>query len=98
MGYTIRTASHRYTRWVDWPARQTTAEELYDYTAPGSAEPRWTTFVERRNVLDDPSYARERDALRAKMDQVLRERSVVAPERAPAEGEAAPKKKKKRQD
>jgi iduronate 2-sulfatase len=98
MGYTIRTASHRYTRWVDWPARQSTAEELYDYTAPGSAEPRWTTFVERRNVLDDPAYARERDALRAKMDQVLRERSVVAPERAPAEGEAAPKKKKKRQD
>jgi iduronate 2-sulfatase len=98
MGYTIRTAAHRYTRWVDWPARQTTVEELYDYTAPASAEPRWTTFVERRNVLDDPAYAALRADLRGKMDQVLRERSIVAPPRAPAEGEAAPKKKKKRQD
>ncbi|MBM3854239.1 MAG: sulfatase [Verrucomicrobia bacterium] len=100
MGYTIRTATHRYTRWVDWPARQTTAEELYDYTAPASAQPRWTTFVERRNVLADPAYAAVRDDLRGKMDQVLRERSVVAPARPPAagEGSAAPKKKKKRQE
>lgn len=98
MGYTIRTATHRYTRWVDWPARQTTAEELYDYTAAQSTEPRWTTFVERRNVLDDPSYASQRDALRAKMDQVLRERSIVAPERAATDSEAKAKRKKKRQD
>jgi iduronate 2-sulfatase len=98
MGYTIRTDTHRYTRWVDWPARQSTAEELYDYTAAGSAEPRWTTFVERRNVVEEPAYASLRDALRAKLDQVLRERSIVAPPRTPAEGEAAPRKKKKRQD
>lgn len=98
MGYSIRTATHRYTRWVKWPERTTTTEELYDYTAAGSAEPRWATFVERRNVLDDPAYAAVRDALRAKMDQVLRERSVVTPVRTPAAGEgAAPKKKKKRQ-
>jgi iduronate 2-sulfatase len=98
MGYSIRTATHRYTRWVDWPARQTTAEELYDYAAPASAEPRWTTFVERRNVLDEPAYAAVRDALRTKMDQVLRERSVVAPARATVEGAEAPKRKKKRQE
>jgi arylsulfatase A-like enzyme len=98
MGYSIRTATHRYTRWVDWLGRRTTAEELYDYTVTGSAEPRWSTFVERRNVLDDPASAVVRDALRASMDQVLRERSVVAPARTPAEGEgAAPKRKKKRQ-
>ena len=98
MGYSIRTATHRYTRWVDWPARQTTAEELYDYTAPASAEPRWTTFVERRNVLGEPAYAAVRDALRTKMDQVLRERSVVAPARQTGEGAEATKRKKKRQN
>ncbi len=97
MGYTIRTATHRYTRWVDWPARQTTAEELYDYRAAGSAEPRWSTFVERRNVLDDPAYAAVRAALRAKMDQVLTERSIVAPIRAPADGQTTPGKRKKKQ-
>jgi iduronate 2-sulfatase len=98
MGYSIRSATHRYTRWVTWPERAATAEELYDYTAPAVAEPRWTTFVERRNVVAEPAYAAVRDALRAKMDQVLRERSVLAPARTPAEGEAASKKKKKRQD
>jgi iduronate 2-sulfatase len=99
MGYTIRTATHRYTRWVDWPARRTTAEELYDYTTAASAEPRWTTFVERRNVMDEPVYADLRDTLRTKMDQVLRERSVVTPARASAEGGegGATKRKKKRQ-
>ena len=94
MGYTIRTATHRYTRWVDWPARNTLAEELYDYTAAQSAEPRWTTYVERRSVVDEPAYAVLRDSLRGKMDQVLRERSVVAPEHPAADGEPKAKKKK----
>ena len=96
MGYSIRTATHRYTRWVEWPSRKTTAEELYDYTAPGSAEPRWTTFVERRNVMDDPAYRALGSDLRARMDDVLANRSVVAAERPAAEGEGATKKKRKR--
>ena len=95
MGYSIRTATHRYTRWVDWPARNTLAEELYDYTAAQSAEPRWTTYVERRSVVDEPAYAVLRDSLRGKMDQVLRERSIVAPERPAANGEPKAKKKKR---
>jgi hypothetical protein len=97
MGYTLRTATHRYTRWVDWPARQTTAEELYDYAAAGSAEPRWMTYVERRNLLAEPTSATVLADLRAKMDQVLRERSVVAPPRpAPEGGETTPSRKKKK--
>ncbi|MEY4089237.1 MAG: hypothetical protein RJB55_1508, partial [Verrucomicrobiota bacterium] len=96
MGYSIRTATHRYTRWVEWPSRKTTAEELYDYTAPGSAEPRWTTFVERRNVIDDPAYRALGAELRARMDDVLAHRSIVAPERPVGEGEGATKKKRKR--
>lgn len=96
MGYSIRTATHRYTRWVDWPARRTTAEELYDYSDAGSAAPRWTTFVERRNVIAEPAHAGLRDALRGRMDDVLAHRSVVTPERPPADGAAAPRRKKKR--
>ena len=96
MGYSIRTATHRYTRWVEWPSRKTTAEELYDYTAPGSAEPRWTTFVERRNVIADPAYRALGAELRARMDDVLTHRSVVAAERSPGDGEGAAKKKRKR--
>jgi iduronate 2-sulfatase len=96
MGYSIRTATHRYTRWVEWPSRKTTAEELYDYTAPGSAEPRWTTFVERRNVIADPAYRALGAELRARMDDVLAHRSVVAAERPAGDGEGAAKKKRKR--
>jgi iduronate 2-sulfatase len=94
MGYSIRTATQRYTRWVKWPARETIAEELYDYTLPASAEPRWTAFVERRNLIDDPAASAARDRLRGVMDQVLRERSVVAPERPSAEEPRAKKKKR----
>jgi hypothetical protein len=85
MGYSIRTATQRYTRLVKWPSRETIAEELYDYTQPAIAEPRWAAFVERRNLIDDPATAGARDRLRGVMDQVLRERSVVAPERPAAD-------------
>lgn len=96
MGYSLRTTTHRYTRWVDWPARNTIAEELYDYDTARSAERRWTTFVERQNVVDDPAQAATRDRLRAELDRVLRERSVVTPAREVAPGaEKAPKKKKR---
>lgn len=31
MGYTIRSATHRYTEWRDWKTGETTARELYDH-------------------------------------------------------------------
>lgn len=97
MGYSIRTATHRYTRWVEWPSWKTTAEELYDYTAPGSAVPRWTTFVERRNLIYGPAYRVLGAELRARMDDVLADRLIVAPERTPpGEGQGVAKKKRKR--
>jgi iduronate 2-sulfatase len=74
MGYSIRTPTHRYTRWVEWPARKTTAEELYDYTSPGSALCGGSLLVARQNVLDHPAHAETRDHLRTKMDEVLRTR------------------------
>jgi hypothetical protein len=94
MGYSIRTATHRYTRWVTWPARETTAEELYDYSDPASALPRWSTFVEQRNLATEPAAAPVLAGLRARMDGVLRERSVVAP--APAASDSVPARKRKR--
>ena len=96
MGYSIRTETQRYTRWVKWPSRETFAEELYDYTQPASAEPRWTAFVERRNLIADPATAADRDRLRGVMDQVLRERSIVAPERPADEDDATNARRKKR--
>ena len=33
MGYSIRTAEHRYTRWVEWRSHKLLAEELYDYNS-----------------------------------------------------------------
>jgi iduronate 2-sulfatase len=98
MGYSLRTETLRYTRWVRWPSRETFAEELYDYSAPASAVPRWTAFVERANLIDDPTYRTERARLSAAMDDVLANRSVVASERAPGEGQGATKKKRKRSD
>jgi len=35
MGYSLRTQTQRYTRWVEWPSRKTIAEEFY--TAPRPA-------------------------------------------------------------
>jgi iduronate 2-sulfatase len=72
MGYSIRTPTHRYTRWVQWPSRKTVAEELYDYESPDSALCGGSLLVARENVLDHPAYAETRDRLRTKMDEVLR--------------------------
>lgn len=31
MGYSVRSATHRYTEWRDWKTGQTVARELYDH-------------------------------------------------------------------
>ncbi len=33
MGYSVRSATHRYTEWRDWKTGKTTARELYDHQA-----------------------------------------------------------------
>ena len=73
MGYSIRTPTHRYTRWLQWPARKTVAEELYDYESPDSAHG-GALVVATANVLDHPAHAETRDRLRTKMDEVLQTR------------------------
>jgi iduronate 2-sulfatase len=78
MGYSIRTDTHRYTRWVRWPDRGLMAEELYDYASPAGVLRGGAFLVERQNLVQDPTYAEERDRLRLRMDRVLRERMLVS--------------------
>ncbi|SKB01198.1 iduronate 2-sulfatase [Prosthecobacter debontii] len=44
MGYTLRSATHRYTEWRDWKTGQTVATELYDHQ---------TDPDETRNIAQD---------------------------------------------
>ena len=75
MGYSVRTPTHRYTRWVRWPSREILEEELYDYGAAGSAVSQGAFFVERENVSGDPAYRELRGQLSAMMDQTLQART-----------------------
>lgn len=75
MGYSLRSPSHRYTRWVEWPSRRTITEELYAYPAP----PAGPTPVEERNLIDDAATAPVRDRLRATLDTMLVERIGPVP-------------------
>jgi len=96
MGYSIRTDTHRYTRWVEWPSRKTIVEELYDYTSARSAVRQGALLVEQENVVQDPAYAETRDRLRTRLDRMLSERmpaDMTAPQQS---GDNQPKKKKKR--
>jgi len=74
MGYSIRTATQRYTRWIDWLSRKVMAEELYDYGLEASATRKGSFLVEQRNLIGSADYAEARDRLRSKMDQTLRSR------------------------
>ena len=86
MGYSLRTASHRYTRWIEWPAGPTVAEELYDYGRLATAEDGCVPFVEVRNQIDDAGLATIRDQLRHDLDAMLARRVVARPAAA-ASGE-----------
>jgi iduronate 2-sulfatase len=76
MGYSLRTASHRYTRWIDWTDRAVVAEEFYEY--PGSDEVRrrdatWFARMnlEHRNLVYDEDQHERVQHLRKRLDQML---------------------------
>jgi iduronate 2-sulfatase len=96
MGYTLRTATQRYTRWVEWPSRKTITEEFYDYTSKQSATREGAFLVEQENVVADPAYAESLNRLRAKLDETIRTRITTKAEETPAAGEPKAKKKKKK--
>lgn len=49
MGYSVRTATHRYTEWRDWKSGAVRARELYDH----GKDPK-----ETRNLAGDPAHAK----------------------------------------
>jgi hypothetical protein len=96
MGYSIRTDTHRYTRWIQWPRRKLMAEELYDYTSPAGVVRMGAFLVERQNLVQDPAYAETRDRLHLRMDRVLRERLTETVTPSEPGGVAKPENKKTR--
>lgn len=74
MGYSLRSPTHRYTRWVAWADKRTIAEELYAYGRLAGREDGPTPFVERMNLVDDPAQQPVLDLHRAALDAQLAER------------------------
>jgi iduronate 2-sulfatase len=84
MGYSLRTANMRYTRWVDWENKQIKSEELYQYSdldEHSSTENRFTehAFVEQENILNQhPEQAAQmRDALTEMLDRRIAKVSTI---------------------
>lgn len=99
MGYSIRTQTHRYTRWVQWPTRKTLHEELYDYGSGRSAVRQRAFLVERENVSSNPAYQELREQLGAMMDRSLDARTNVEElKRQTVEKPASKKNRKDRQE
>ena len=69
MGYSIRTPTHRYGRWIDFSSREVIAEELYDYTDASSVTYRGDYRIEHANVVDEPAFSSVLDELRATMNE-----------------------------
>ena len=88
MGYSLRTKSYRYTRWIDWNTRRAFAEELYDYSLNASVRTQGKCLIERESVVDEFLSAATRDELRKQLDDVLAARVQ------PAKRKAAPKEPK----
>jgi iduronate 2-sulfatase len=77
MGYSIRTDTHRYTRWIEWSGKKVLAEELYDYTSETSTVRKGAFMIEQENIVANPDYVKTRDRLRAEMDSMLKRRTKV---------------------
>lgn len=69
MGYSLRTATHRYTEWRDWKTGETTARELYDHgsdpdetrnlagqTDQQEMVEKWATLLNGMNPLVKPGW------------------------------------------
>lgn len=91
MGYSLRTATHRYTRWITWPARELVAEELYDYTTGPSTRHEGAFWMEEENIATHSTQTDTRQALSQQLDLMLSERITVNSGAPPA-----PQKKRKK--
>ena len=53
MGYSVRTETHRYVRWVTWPEKKFAAEELYDHGNDPHESKNVVSDAAQRAVLDE---------------------------------------------
>ena len=78
VGHSLRSATHRYTRWIERAGGGVVAEELYDYgRLPGPGDGA-APFVERVNVIDREEQAAVRAALARALDERLPARPPAA--------------------
>lgn len=74
MGYSLRTESHRYTRWIDWSSKKHLSEELYDYTDTASVTPRPPFLIESQNIAAQAERSSLKSTLSTQLDDLLRQR------------------------
>ncbi|MGE0756593.1 MAG: sulfatase [Pirellulaceae bacterium] len=74
MGHSIRTESHRYTRWVEWKSKKLLSEELYDYTDAASVQSRPPYLIESRNIAARAEASALRTTLSTQLDRLLTRR------------------------
>lgn len=89
--YSLRTATHRYTRWVNWQSRQTAAEELYHDTTGPSTRHEAAFWIEQENLAAYPQQASERRTLSQQLDQMLVGRITMKPN-----ADSAPNQRRKK--
>ena len=80
MGYSLRTDTHRYTRWISWADRKTVAEELYDYGDDNCASHESAYWIEHRNLADNADQKAIREKLSNQLDQMLQQRVKSLPQ------------------
>lgn len=96
MGYSLRTDTHRYTRWISWADRKIVAEELYDYGDDHCARQEGAYRIEQRNIADLPEQAATRKLLSSQLDHMLLQRVKSSPPAEVDSGASQPKKKRKK--
>jgi iduronate 2-sulfatase len=74
MGYSLRTSSHRYTRWISWSDRKIVAEELYDYDNSYCVNHEGAFWIEQRNIADQTDQKATLDQLSTRLDHMLHQR------------------------
>lgn len=74
MGYSVRTATHRYTRWIEWGTKKVLAEELYDYSDTTSVRSQPPYLLEVQNIASRSESSGLRTSMSQQLDHILTER------------------------
>lgn len=92
MGYSIRTETHRYTRWIEWSTKKLMSEELYDYTDAASVKLQPPYWIETQNIADQSGRSSLKTTMSSQLDALLGQRLK------PVTLEATTKKTKKKKN